>query len=384
MSSSPSSVAVTIDNTLGAVLVGFAVACCVYGILVTQVFTYYSNYPSDRAVYKFLVLLILVLETTDQALIGHIIYHYGITNFANLLALLRGDTTWSLILQQTIGATVGAIVKMSFALRVWRFSERNWIITAFIVILIVGQLGTAFAFTAKAFQLPGVFAVVHIQTLGTVSLALGVFTDIVIAISLCYFLNKLRTGYHQYVARSSLEFSTNILDYRSDTLVNSLVRYAISTGALTGAISLTTLILYNIMPTNLVFIATYFVLSKLYAISFMATLNTRRVVRGKGTDKQGTTSNHTNLFHLGTRMPSMGPNDMDGWEAAYTPSVAQLTSAQLESGHLTSGQLTSGSAYSQAESFPMNSFHPGHSPAKSVIFTMPPLMPKTTDTSFIS
>ncbi|ESK86176.1 hypothetical protein Moror_10970 [Moniliophthora roreri MCA 2997] len=343
MSSSPSSVAVTIDNTLGAVLVGFAVACCVYGILVTQVFTYYSNYPSDRAVYKFLVLLILVLETTDQALIGHIIYHYGITNFANLLALLRGDTTWSLILQQTIGATVGAIVKMSFALRVWRFSERNWIITAFIVILIVGQLGTAFAFTAKAFQLPGVFAVVHIQTLGTVSLALGVFTDIVIAISLCYFLNKLRTGYHQ-----------------SDTLVNSLVRYAISTGALTGAISLTTLILYNIMPTNLVFIATYFVLSKLTS----TVLNTRRVVRGKGTDKQGTTSNHTNLFHLGTRMPSMGPNDMDGWEAAYTPSVAQLTSAQLESGHLTSGQLTSGSAYSQAESFPMNSFHPGHSPAK--------------------
>jgi len=46
---------VTLDNTLGAVLVGFAVACCVYGILVTQVFTYFSNYPSDRAVYKFLV-----------------------------------------------------------------------------------------------------------------------------------------------------------------------------------------------------------------------------------------------------------------------------------------------------------------------------------------
>ncbi|EEB94937.1 hypothetical protein MPER_06173 [Moniliophthora perniciosa FA553] len=115
MSSSPSSAKVTIDNTLGAVLVGFAVACCIYGILVTQVFTDYSNYPSDRVVYKFLVVLILVLETTDQALIGHIIYHYGITNFSNLLAVLRGSTTWSFILQQTIGATVGAIVKMSFA-----------------------------------------------------------------------------------------------------------------------------------------------------------------------------------------------------------------------------------------------------------------------------
>ncbi len=45
----------TIDNTLGAVLVGFAVACCVYGILITQVFSYFSRYPLDRLVYKFLV-----------------------------------------------------------------------------------------------------------------------------------------------------------------------------------------------------------------------------------------------------------------------------------------------------------------------------------------
>ncbi|KAK1225436.1 hypothetical protein PQX77_011627 [Marasmius sp. AFHP31] len=63
----------------------------------------------------------------------------------------------------------------------------------------------------------------------------------------------------------------------------------------------------------------------------MATLNTRRVVRGKGTDKQGTSNptgghNNTNMFHLGTRMPSLGPNDMDGWEAAYTPSSAAVTS----------------------------------------------------------
>jgi hypothetical protein len=46
---------VTLDNTLGAVVVGFAAACCVYGILITQVFTYFSNYPEDRVVYKALV-----------------------------------------------------------------------------------------------------------------------------------------------------------------------------------------------------------------------------------------------------------------------------------------------------------------------------------------
>ncbi|KAL0065911.1 hypothetical protein AAF712_007037 [Marasmius tenuissimus] len=53
MSSLP--VNVTIDNTLGAVLVGFAVACVLYGVLVSQVFSYFSNYPMDRPVYKSLV-----------------------------------------------------------------------------------------------------------------------------------------------------------------------------------------------------------------------------------------------------------------------------------------------------------------------------------------
>ncbi|PBK97182.1 hypothetical protein ARMGADRAFT_626441 [Armillaria gallica] len=286
-----------INNTLGAVLIGFAVACCVYGILVTQVFRYFSRYPFDRPVYKGLVLLILLLETVDQIFIGHVVYHYTISNFANVSALIRGTVTWSFILQQTVGAVVGCIVKTSFALRVWRFSERNIFITGIILLLTYGQLGLAITFTLKAFELTGVFEVVNLRVLGSTSLGVGVLTDLVTAISLCYFLNKLRTGYH-----------------KSDSLVNSLVLYAINTGALTSAVSLSTLILYNIMPTNLVFVACFFILSKLYAISFMATLNTRRIVRGKGTDKQGTTSNNTNMFHLGTRMPSMAPIDVDQWD----------------------------------------------------------------------
>jgi len=65
--------------------------------------------------------------------------------------------------------------------------------------------------------------------------------------------------------------------------------YAINTGGLTSAFSATTLILYDIMPHNFIFMSTYFVLSKLYVNSFLATLNTRKVVRGRGTDNEETT-----------------------------------------------------------------------------------------------
>lgn len=45
----------SIDGTLGAVFIGFAVACFIYGILVTQIFSYFWRYPLDRPVYKVLV-----------------------------------------------------------------------------------------------------------------------------------------------------------------------------------------------------------------------------------------------------------------------------------------------------------------------------------------
>jgi hypothetical protein len=45
----------SIDSTLGAVFIGFAVACGVYGILVSQIFNYFWNYPSDYAFFKLIV-----------------------------------------------------------------------------------------------------------------------------------------------------------------------------------------------------------------------------------------------------------------------------------------------------------------------------------------
>ncbi|CAA7265487.1 unnamed protein product [Cyclocybe aegerita] len=316
-----SSLSSLIDATLGACFIGFALACGVYGILLSQIFSYFRNYPGDRSFFKYIVIVILLLETADQCFIGHLMYFYSISNYLNPMALARGTTTWSFILQLTVGSVVGSIVKSYFAFRVWRFSERNMWITIGILLLVLGHLGLAIAYTVEAFKLPSLYAVHELQTLGTISLGVGVCTDIVIAGALCFFLNRLRTGLKQ-----------------SDSLVNSLSIYAINTGVVTSTVSMTVLILYNAMPTNnLYFVSVYFILSKLYAISFMATLNTRRSIRGRGTDKQGVTTNNTNMFHLGTRMPSMGPNDLEEWDKVDPPFALQQQQSQNSPCHYMNG-----------------------------------------------
>ncbi|KAF9465362.1 hypothetical protein BDZ94DRAFT_394202 [Collybia nuda] len=265
------------DSTLGAASIGFSVSCVVFGVLSTQAFTYFQKYPSDRPAYKVLVATLWSLELLDQIFIGYSVYFYTITNYGNPLALITSSIVWTLIVQVMLGACVGTIVKACFTMRVWRFSDRNIFVTGFICLLIATQFGLAIVYTAQAFQLSSLKDVHKLKFIATLALGAGVLTDFCIAIALCYFLRKLRTGYRG-----------------SDSLVNSLTIYAINTGALTSAISLCTVLLVNTHSDAFYFMASYFVLGKLYAISFLCALNTRKIIRGRGTDHAATSSKTEN------------------------------------------------------------------------------------------
>ncbi|KAG6371580.1 hypothetical protein JVT61DRAFT_9290 [Boletus reticuloceps] len=223
------------DNTLGALL---------YGVFLVQVYNYYRRYPSDKAGYKAIVVLLLLLETAHQAFIGHTVYWYSITNFLNIAALF-GKPVWSLVFQVLIEAVVAAVVKFFFILRVWRFSYGNMWLTAFLLLLDLGQLGLAIYYTVKIDQLPALPDLVNLRVVGIITLGIGVLNDAGIAIALCYYLQKMRSSHTQ-----------------SNYLIRNLTLYAVNTGALTSAMSLATLFVYNFMPTNFVFAGCYFVLSK--------------------------------------------------------------------------------------------------------------------------
>jgi hypothetical protein len=62
------------------------------------------------------------------------------------------------------------------------------------------------------------------------------------------------------------------------------------------------------------------VLTRMCLIIADGRVNTRRMVRGRGTDNQGATSNNTNLFHLGTRVRSMPPGPTES-AGQYTGKV---------------------------------------------------------------
>ncbi|KAH9924673.1 uncharacterized protein BXZ73DRAFT_103513 [Epithele typhae] len=261
----------SLDKTFGAAFVGFAVSSLCLGVLSMQTYNYFRTFPLDKTYYKVMVSAVWALEFADQALIAHAVYTYVVTNWGDKLILIK-PPVWSLVIQITLGVVTGTVVKLNYAMRVWRFSKMNIPVTGLIVLLTVGELGVACVYTYQGLILDSLLDIGKMKMIGTLSLGLGVGTDVAIAASLCWFLGGLRTGHRQ-----------------DDSMVNNLILGSLSTGLLTSLISLVTLILYNFMPDNFIFMGMYFVLSKVYANSFLAALNTRRVSRGRGTDNDRTT-----------------------------------------------------------------------------------------------
>ncbi|KAJ8085158.1 hypothetical protein PM082_003942 [Marasmius tenuissimus] len=130
------------------------------------------------------------------------------------------------------------------------------------------------AYAVKALQLKELRRADELKLVASLSLGSGALTDVITAATLCYYLRKLKTGYKE-----------------SDHLVYKLSLYAINTGALTSVMSLGALIFYDLHPRTFQFMPFCYTLSRLYAISFLCTLNTRRVIHGHGTDRE-TSSAH--------------------------------------------------------------------------------------------
>jgi len=115
------------------------------------------------------------------------------------------------------------IVQCFFARRIWRLSGKNWALTGTIVVLSLFQLGFGTAFMVHGFQTQ------FFDTTGSkankfitgTALSGDIACDIVITVSMCYYLQRSRTGFK----------GTN-------TMINMLITYAIRTCLLTTCVPL--------------------------------------------------------------------------------------------------------------------------------------------------
>jgi hypothetical protein len=103
----------------------------------------------------------------------------------------------------------------------------------------------------------------------TMGLTLAASVDVMVTCALGFYLHRSRTGFANM-----------------DGIINTLTLYTVENGALTCLAAITALTCWLTLPHTLIWLSFHFTISKLYANAFLATLNARKVLRGRSGGSQ--------------------------------------------------------------------------------------------------
>ncbi|KAK0502734.1 hypothetical protein EDD18DRAFT_604573 [Armillaria luteobubalina] len=250
----------SLGTTLGALYIGATIATILFGITNTQVVKYYKKYPDDWWIFRYSVGTLWIFDALHVALSTHMLYHYLIGSFGDYDRLYK--VIWSFKLQLLVEMFVVVGVQGIYIIRIWklgRYFHRilPWVVSlTFLVALGNGIFSVYTAYIVSNFKgLPGAQVSIIIIS------AIPMFSDFVIALSMCYYLHK---------SRQASGFS------KTSGMVLGMMRLGVISGLATSTCSLLMVITYLAWPDTLVFSSIGLILPKLYMNSLLAMLNARK------------------------------------------------------------------------------------------------------------
>ncbi|EJF56506.1 hypothetical protein BD309DRAFT_277690 [Dichomitus squalens] len=253
---------------MGGLLIEVFVACILYGITTLQTLIYYQKYANDRPFLKYLVATVWFLETAHTAFCVQFIYDYLIVDFGNVLNFL--DINWGIGVTVMCSASIALCVQGYYTWRVWIVSGNSIVWTGLIGMFALARVGFGVASCALCYVYPS-WPVLRSRraSLVTVSGGLGsaALVDILVALTLTVYLKRRR--------------SMGQWPKESKNMINRILLYAVNTGAITCSASILCVILFAVQKNSLTFLGLVEIQAKLYANSFLGSLNAREHIRSK-------------------------------------------------------------------------------------------------------
>lgn len=275
-----------INTTYGAILMGSLFAALLSGMVTAQSVVYRKLYPKDGRTIKSLVAVIWFLDTVHSAMVWTAAWNYLI----NYLARDDGEIDtihWSIAMTIMFTAVTTFTVHVFLTRRIFLLSHKNYFVAVPIFSLATLRLISA-CVTTGTMAYYGTYSgfKAHFFWVFSLGLALSSVVDIAITGSLSVLLYRSRNGMPHLNA-----------------VIDSLILYAFENGSLTCIATVVSMICWVAMNDNFIFLALHFAIGKLYANTFLATLNARFIVRDSGR----TSSSGPVIVLESRRQPPSGP-----------------------------------------------------------------------------
>ncbi|KAJ3901647.1 hypothetical protein F5879DRAFT_312173 [Lentinula edodes] len=312
----------------GPRLIGILFNWSLLGVLTTQVYIYYLNFPKDLKWHKVLVYIVYLLDWAQTCSATYDAFHWFVYGWGSIDALYDLYSTFLNV--PILSSVIAAIVQAFFAWRIWRLTQSR-IISILIVLLALLQLGGGIAVgifvwrdSSEVARSDGLVSAVGVRLAGSA------FADTVIAISMTYFL---------------LRSKSQVMGHMNN-VVTRLIRLTIETGTMTAIAAIVDLVFF-LKATNGLHQVSGVILCKLYSNSLLVLFNNRMIVTSSKKDQTHFLSN------------SSGTNTSEGESSreleTFKAAVPRVSTLDLDGGISvsTKGEWRS---RSQIEAIPLDDF----------------------------
>jgi len=250
-----------IHTTFGSLLIGALFTSVLAGISNLQTVHYYRSYGKDPARIKVLVFLVWLFDNVHTVFIWDGLWYYFIRNYAKPKEI--DVIPWSIALNVLLTALITVLVHCFLIHRIFLLSNKNWFMTAPVLVLTVFRLACASVTTSRMLSYESFEMLkLHARWIFTLGLAVSSAVDVLICGLLVYLFRSNRTEAG-----------------RLNHVLDKLILYGLESGSLTCIGTIVSMICWLAIPQNLIFLGVYFCIAKLYANSLFITLNTRNSIR---------------------------------------------------------------------------------------------------------
>lgn len=283
---------VQFQQTLAPYLLGLAISSPLYAISICQVVFYFRAYGRDPRYLKYMVSILLSMDSARFAFLTHTVYMSFITLNDVLHGVDRPITCHedhvreiTLMIVEFLGAILSCIVKSAYVARIWHLSDRSKLLAGVIMFPTLCEFGLAlviiggliFEATGQGLGLCAFGGPFETEDGATILQALyqipryaqlsaSLISDGLITLSMFYYLKGgLKSNF-----------------FGTKSIITLLISYTLAIGLVTSILSIASLALFASRSKQAYFPLVHFMISNVYVNSFLASLNWRIGLRKAG------------------------------------------------------------------------------------------------------
>ncbi|KAJ6509674.1 hypothetical protein DFH09DRAFT_1374681 [Mycena vulgaris] len=263
------------DSTIGAIEIGTLLSGVLFGLITSQTYVYYKNYPRDSQFTKGLVGALWIVELVHTACIFDALYMYTVRGYGDPTYLIRFPVS----LDVTIilhGATV-IIVQLFFTHRISKFVQKTYYLSAVAIFILVVRFAAFIVSGIAATRMSALLDFMQSwKSLILFDLISCAITDVMMSAILVY----------QLAMRRATVYTSTL------AIMDKLIRWSVETCLVTTFTTIVMMICFLTMgEKNFIWVGILLVQPKIFSNALLANLNSRASLRDAGSDVHEMTPN---------------------------------------------------------------------------------------------